>query len=128
MTGATAAITALPACPCGTKATGWEHFVRTSEGCHLVTGEHAADRLSRAKLLARLIVALRPKREWAIGLGCDRGRRLVQAAFEEEGDARRLARVLGGRPVRRYVGWATQREFEFTPGVADRLRKALMLT
>jgi len=64
----------------------------------------------------------------AIRVARDRGRLLVQAAFEEENDALRLTEVLGAKPVRRYVGWASQQEFEFSPAVAERVRKALMLT
>jgi len=112
----------------GGKPVPWERLIRWHPTCHLVTGEHEADRIDRPKLLARLIVALRMKGDWAIRVGRDRGRLLVQAALEEENDALRLSEVLGARPVRRYVGWATQQEFEFGPDVAERLRKALMLT
>lgn len=112
----------------GGKPVAWERLVRWHAVCHLVTGEHEADRIDRRKLLVRLIVALRPRGDWALRVGRDRGRLLVQAAFEEENDALRLTEVLGARPVRRYVGWASQREFEFSPKVAERVRKALMLT
>lgn len=112
----------------GGKPVPWERLMRWHPGCHLVTGEHGPDRVERPKLLARLIVALRMKGDWAIRVGRDRGRLLVQAAFEEENDALRLTEVLGTKPVRRYVGWASQQEFEFSPEVAERVRKALMLT
>jgi len=106
----------------------WERLLRWHPDRHLVTGEHEADRTDRARLLARLIVALRMKGDWAVRVGRDRGRLLVQAALEDENDALRLSEVLGARPVRRYVGWVTQQEFEFDADVAERLRKALMLT
>lgn len=112
----------------GGRPVPWERLMRWHPGCHLVTGEHEADRVERPKLLARLIVALRVKGDWAIRIGRDRGRLLVQAAFEDENDALRLTEVLGAKPVRRYVGWASQQEFEFSPQVAERVRKALMLT
>jgi len=112
----------------GGKPVPWERLMRWHPGCHLVTGEHEPDRIERPKLLARLVVALRMKGDWAIRVGRDRGRLLVQAAFEEENDALRLTEVLGAKPVRRYVGWASQQEFEFSPAVAERVRKALMLT
>lgn len=112
----------------GGKQVPWERLVRWHPACHLVTGEHEADRIDRAKLLARLISALRMKGDWALRVGRDRGRLLVQAALEDENDALRLTEVLGARPVRRYVGWATQQEFGFGPDAAERLRKALMLT
>ena len=112
----------------GGKPVPWERLMRWHLGCHLVTGEHESDRIERPKLLARLVVALRMKGDWAIRVGRDRGRLLVQAAFEEENDALRLTEVLGAKPVRRYVGWASQQEFEFSPAVAERVRKALMLT
>lgn len=106
----------------------WARLARWRPPCHLVTGEHEADRINRVGLLKRLIVALRMKRDWAVRVGQDRGRMLVQAAFEDENDALRLTEVLGARPVRRYVGWEAQQEFEFDPELAERARKALMLT
>ena len=112
----------------GGKPVPWERLVNWHPACHLVTGEYEADRVDRLKLLGRLIVALRAKGDWAIRVSRDRGRLLVQAAFEDENDALRLTEVVGAKPVRRYVGWATQQEFEFDPEVAERLRKALMLT
>ena len=112
----------------GGRPVPWPRLVRWYPSCHLVTGEYEADRIDRPKLLARLIVALRAKGDWAIRVSRDRGRLLVQAAFEDENDALRLTEVVGAKPVRRYVGWATQQEVEFYPDVAERLRKALMLT
>ncbi len=94
----------------------------------LVTGEHELDRINRIKLLKRLIVALRMKRDWLVRVARDRGRTLAQVALEDENDALRLTEVLGARKVRRYFGWETQQEFEFDPELAERLRKALMLT
>ncbi len=106
----------------------WERLTKWHPSCHLVTGEYDVDRVDRAKLLHRLIAVLRLKGDWAIRAGRDRGRILVQVAVEDEDDALRLGETLGTRSVRRYPGWATQREFEFTPEIAERLRKALMLT
>jgi hypothetical protein len=74
------------------------------------------------------MLALRISGDWAIREGRDRGRLLVQVALEGEEDALRLAEALGAKPVRRYLGWETQREFEFDADLAERLRKALMLT
>ncbi len=112
----------------GGKKVSWERLIRWHPPAHLVTGEHELDRTNRVKLLERLIVALRMKHDWAIRIARDRGRILVQVALEDENDALRLTEVLGARPVRRYVGWETQQEFEFDPELAERLRKALMLT
>jgi hypothetical protein len=106
----------------------WERLRDWHPSGHLVTGEHESDRINRVKLLKRLIVVLRMKRDWAIRVERDRGRTLVQVALEDENDALRLAEVLGARPVRRYFGWETQQEFEFDPELAERLQKALMLT
>lgn len=106
----------------------WERLSARQPPSELVTGEYDVDRIDRVKLLKRLMAALRMKHDWAIRVSRDRGRMLVQMAVEEENDALRVTEVLGARPVRRYVGWATQREFEFTPELAERLRKALMLT
>lgn len=112
----------------GGKEVSWERLVQWHPPSHLITGEHEHDRLNRVKLLRRLIIALRMKRDWAVRVSRDRGRTLVQVALEDENDALRLTEVLGARPVRRYVGWETQQEFEFDPDLAERLRKALMLT
>ena len=112
----------------GGKEVSWERLSRWHPPCHLITGEYEADRINRVKLLKRLIIALRMKGDWAVRVERDRGRLLVQAAFEDEDDGLRLTEVLGARPVRRYVGWETQQEFEFDAGLAERVRKALMLT
>lgn len=106
----------------------WERLTQWHPASHLITGEHELDRINRVKLLKRLVVALRMKRDWAVRVARDRGRTLVQVALEDENDALRLTEVLGSRPVRRYFGWKTQQEFEFDPELAERLRKALMLT
>lgn len=112
----------------GGREVSWERLSRWHPPCHLITGEHDLDRLNRVKLLKRLMVALRMKRAWAVRVARDRSRTLVQVALEDENDALPLTEVLGARPVRRYFGWGTQREFEFNPELAERLRKALMLT
>ncbi len=112
----------------GGKEVPWERLSRWHPPCHLITGEHEADRINRVKLLKRLIITLRMKRDWAVRVERDRGRLLVQAAFEDENDALRVTEVLGARAVRRYVGWETQQEFEFDAALAERTRKALMLT
>lgn len=106
----------------------WERLGKRPSSGHLVTGEHEVDRVDRAKLLQRLMVALRMKGDWALRVGRDRGRVIVQVVFENEDDALRFGDTLGARPVRRYLGWATQQEFQFTSEIAERLRKALMLT
>lgn len=110
------------------KKVPWERFLEWHPACHLVTGEHEPDSLHRAKLLQRLMPAVRIRGDWSIRTGKDRGRLLVQVALEGEDDALRLAEVLGAKSVRRYLGWETQREFEFSAELAERLRKALMLT
>lgn len=112
----------------GGREVSWERLGSWHPPCHLITGEHEADRINRIKLLKRLILALRMKRDWSVRVARDRGRLLAQVALEDENDALRLTEVLGARPVRRYFGWETQQEFEFDPELAERLRKALMLT
>ena len=114
----------MPAKPSG-KMLAWARMVERHPTGHLVMGVHSADKISRLRLMQRLIESMPATGDWSVRSSHDRGERVVQAAFEKEADAIRVADALGARRGTAYLGWASQRVFGFPAAMAEKIEKAL---
>jgi hypothetical protein len=103
----------------------WSRMMERHDRLHLVMGVHPPDKISRVKLLQRLIASMPASGEWAVRTSTDRGEHVVQVAFEKESDAVRLADTLGARRGTALPGWASQRVFGFPAQLANQIERAL---
>jgi hypothetical protein len=93
----------------------WSDLLHRHPQPHLVVGWTRNVNRWRDEGFFDLIDAQRPAGRYSVKRDFDekRGQYLVLAAFEREGDARKLAEAIGAETVARYRGYASQRGFKY---------------
>jgi hypothetical protein len=91
-------------------------------------GRPAADTkelAAAAVLIKRLLAALDPRGDYAVGEMADGDDFAVHAVFALKADADRLADAVQARTVGRYAGWSSQRAFRLDPAARKVIAAAL---
>jgi hypothetical protein len=93
----------------------WHLFQDRQSRAHLVVAVLRADQLGgepnpRAAqiVLASIVKIQKVSSYYATTVTREAGRPQVRLAFEDRGDARRLAATVGAEPTNTYPGWATE--------------------
>jgi hypothetical protein len=93
----------------------WHLFKDRQQRAHLVVAVLRADQLGgepnpRAAqiVLARIVKIQKPSSYYATTVVREAGRPQVHLAFEDKGDARKLAATVEAEPTNTYPGWATE--------------------
>lgn len=114
----------------------WAKMMREHPSAHLVVGRlpeskrkgRATDRKAahREQLVGELAAALQLEGPWSASAVREKsGEANLHLAFASARDAGRFADAVMARPVGRYPGWASQREFGLTPAVERSIAAAL---
>lgn len=101
----------------------WMKFLNQHPKPHLVVGWTRNIQSWRDDAFFELVDAQRPFGKYSSkrDIDPDRGRYLVLAAFEREQDARKLARLLDARTIKKYPGYASQSGFKYGGKLAKSL-------
>jgi hypothetical protein len=107
----------------------WLRMLSEHPSSHLIVArpvETNADEMAHLlELVDRLIDRMQPRGSYATTLMKAKGIEAIHCAFEHEREAARMAGTMQAKPIKRYVGWASQQAFDLDGVLAGAIAKAL---